>query len=126
MEYEFEFDDLTPVINDRIVTGMMLKGTAILESANPYEPHEFYVSKVVLDGGLVLTPNGGVPNGHHSLTKDLFKAVADIIHNDKHHIGKAAQAEFGDAVDGDSMEIFHVDPRRYSALSGEIVRGANV
>jgi hypothetical protein len=125
---EFEFEELVPVLNDRIVTGMMLYGTATLESADPSEPHAFYVSEVVLDGGLVLTPSGNVPKGHYSLTKELFKAVADIIQNDKHPIGKFAQAEFGSAVDEGEY-----DSRRYNSLrtmvyldAGRPVRGASL
>jgi hypothetical protein len=107
---------------------MMLYGTATLESADPSEPHAFYVSEVVLDGGLVLTPSGNVPKGHYSLTKELFKAVADIIQNDKHPIGKFAQAEFGSAVDEGEY-----DSRRYNSLrtmvyldAGRPVRGASL
>lgn len=111
MEYQFDFEELVPVLSDRIVTGMMLYGTATLESADPSEPHAFYVSEVVLDGGLVLTPSGNVPKGHYSLTKELFKAVADIIQNDKHPIGKFAQAEFGSAVDEGEY-----DSRSYNSL----------
>ena len=127
MEYQFEFTDLIPVIQDSIVTGMKLDGVATLETAEEDErSHEFYVSSIVLDGGYLLTPSGGVPNGHHSIRKDLFKAIADIIQNNKHPVGKRAQLEFGDAVDNESFGAFHADPRRYSALSIEIVRGANV
>lgn len=107
MEYSFEFEELVPVINDRIVTGMMLYGTATLESADPYEAHEFYVSQIELDGGMVLTPSGDVPKGHHNIAKDLFKAIADIIQNPKHPVGKRAQAEFGDFVDEGGFEAKH-------------------
>ena len=126
MEYEFTFEELVPVINDRIVSGMMLYGTATLESADPFEPHEFYVSQIVIDGGWVLTPSGNVPRGHESVEKTFFKAIADIIQNDKHPVGKRAQLEFGDAVDNETFGAFHADPRRYSALSSEIVRAANL
>lgn len=130
MEYSFEFEELVPVINDRIVTGMMLYGTATLESADPYEAHEFYVSQIELDGGMVLTPSGDVPKGHHSIAKDLFKAIADIIQNPKHPVGKRAQAEFGDFVDEGGFEA-----KRYNTLAertmtyldlGRPVRGASL
>lgn len=126
MEYEFTFKELVPVINDSIVSGMMLYGTATLESADPFEPHAFYVSEIVLDGGLVLTPSGDVPKGHHSLTKDLFKAIADIIQNDRHPVGIRAQQEFGEAVD-DGTEVVPA-PRRYNSLSLDSypVRGADL
>lgn len=112
MEFTFEFEELVPILDDRIVTGMMLYGKAILESADPSEPHEFFVSSVELDGGFVLTPSGGVPNGHHSISKDLFKAVAAVIQNPKHPIGKAAQMGFGEAVDEGGF-----DARHYSVYS---------
>lgn len=107
----FEFEELVPVINNTVVRGMMLYGTATLESADPSEAHAYYVSHVVLDGGLVLTPSGGVPRGHASITADLFKAVADILQNDKHDLGKAAQVAFSEAVDEEGF-----DRRQYSSL----------
>jgi hypothetical protein len=110
---EFEFEELVPVLEDRIVTGMMLYGKAVLESADPSDAHEFFVSSVELDGGLVLTPSGGVPAGHHSISKDLFKAVAAIIQNPKHPIGKQAQMEFGEAADEGAFEARR--PTIYSA-----------
>lgn len=112
MEYTFEFEELVPILEDRIVTGMMLYGKAILESADPSEPHEFFVSSVELDGGLVLTSSGGVPKGHHSISKDLFKAVAAVIQNPKHPIGARAQMEFGEAADEGGF-----DARHYSVYS---------
>lgn len=97
---EFEFEELNPVVNDRLFKGVMLYGTATLVSADPEsDPHSFYVRSIELDGGVVLVKGGGIPNGHHSFEKDLFKAIADIIQNDRHPIGRAAQANFGEAVD---------------------------
>lgn len=104
----FDFEELVPVINNTVVRGMMLYGTATLESADPSDSHAFFVSHVVLDGGLVLTPDAP---SHHILTKDLFKAVADILQNDKHELGKAAQVAFGEAVDEGEFEN-----RTYSSL----------
>lgn len=115
MEYSFEFEELVPVINDRIVSGMMLYGTATLESADPFEPHEFYVSRIVLDGGWALTPSGNVPRGHESVEKTLFKAIADIIQNDKHPVGKRAQEEFGEAVDDTEFSS-----RQYNTLRSRL------
>lgn len=98
---QFDFEELTPVILGKVAKGMMLYGTATLESADPGEPHSFFVSSIELDGGIVLTADGGVPRGHHSLSKDLFKAISEIIENDRHPLGRAAQDEFSEAVDGE-------------------------
>ncbi len=101
-EYRFYFEELTPVILGKVAKGMMLYGTAVLETSDPSDPHEFYVSSVVLDGGIVLTADGGVPRGHHSIAKDLFEAVRAIIECDRTPLGRAAQEEFSDAVDGEA------------------------
>lgn len=120
-EYRFDFEELTPVILGKVAKGMMLYGTAVLESADPSEPHSFFVSSVELDGGIVLTADGGVPRGHASIAKDLFEAVRVIIECDRTPLGRKAQEEFSDAVDGESEG----DPdrkrdewrdRQYSAL----------
>lgn len=98
---EFEFEELQPVIDGVKVEGMMLYGTATLESAYPGEDDSFFVSEITLDGGMHLTACGTVPKDHPSFKKELFRAIADHIQNEKTAIGRYAQAEFSEAVRGE-------------------------
>jgi len=96
-EYEcnFDFDELVPTIEDTVIRGMMLYGTAVLASADPGEPDAFYVKEVIIDGGFRLLPSGagemGVPSEYRKL---MFKAIASIIESDKNPTGRAAQECF--------------------------------
>lgn len=96
--HEFEFEQLTPVIDNSIVKGMLLSGTAKLVSNDPIsEPHEFYVKSVDLDGMRLVADNR--LTGVTTFNGKLFKAIADIIHNDRHPLGHAAQEEFSEVVE---------------------------
>lgn len=100
IEHEIEFEELTPILNGNRITGMMLYGKAILASADPSEPHAFYVKSIRIDGGLLLERNGGRPRGHEQGTSgELFDTLAHQIESDRTEIGRLAQAEFADAVD---------------------------
>lgn len=103
IEIQFEFEELQPVIDGLKVEGMMLYGTATLESAYPGEDDSFFVSEITLDGGMHLTACGKVPKDHPSFKKELFRAIADQIQNEKTEIGRIAQAEFSEACRGDEI-----------------------
>lgn len=114
-EIQFEFEELQPVIDGVKVEGMMLYGTATLESAYPGEDDSFFVSEITLDGGLHLTACGKVPKDHPSFKKELFRAIADQIQNEKTEIGRIAQAEFSEACRGD--EPVYNATRPYSTMN---------
>lgn len=99
-QVEFEFQQFTPYRDGREVYGIMIDGTAYLESSTErgygYR-NEFYVDAVEILGGLVITHKQAKasPNGFNGV---LFKLVADRIENSATEIGKDAQAVFSDAV----------------------------
>ena len=96
----YEFEELIPAIDGHVVEGMMLYGTATLESAYPdEEPHEFYVKKIELRGGLVLRRDNRL-TGQNSHRGWLFKAIADIIESDRTAHGQAAQMAFDEQLEG--------------------------
>lgn len=95
---EYEFEELCPQIDGYHVDGMMLFGTAELVSSDPIsEPHEFYVRKVVLAGGLTLQSKM-VPNGHTSHREWLFEAIKSVLESGRTAHGKAAQIKFNEQV----------------------------
>ena len=115
IEITIEFEELQPVIDDVKVEGMMLYGKAVLESAYPGEDDSFFVSEIVLDGGLRLLPSGAGEMGFPcQIRKQLFHVISSVIQNPKTNIGRYAQAEFSEAVrDSDEDAGPHVyDARR--------------
>lgn len=99
---QYEFEELCPQIDGYHVNGMMLFGTAELVSSDPIsEPHEFYVRKVVLAGGLTLQSKL-TPNGHVSHREWLFEAIKKILESDRTAHGIAAQECFDEEVDARS------------------------
>ncbi len=89
--------------------GLMARGTATLESA--YEDDsEFYVSEIVLDGGMRLSRPSRI-NSANVFNETLFTMIVKQIEDDRTTHGKHAALEWSDAVEG----IAH--PGIYSTLN---------
>ena len=103
-DVEFEFSQISPRDNrGREIYGILIDGTAYLESANDPgygDEHQFYVDAVEILGGLVITRKqaNASPNGFNGI---LFKTIASEIENDKTTLGQFAAREFADAVDAE-------------------------
>lgn len=105
----YEFEELIPVIDGHIVEGMMLYGTATLESAYPdEEPHEFYVKRIEINGGLRLRPDNKL-TGQHTFNGQLFEAISKIIESPKTPHGQGAQRAFDEVLEGHrEPDIMHL------------------
>lgn len=104
-EVEFEFQELTPRDTlGRPITGIMLYGTASLESADPNDPHSFYVASITLEGAASMRRSAEL-NKPSSFDGMLFAKIADELENSKTELGRLAQAEFSEKVESEEPEI---------------------
>ena len=92
---EFPFEEISPktFLGTDTITGILMSGVAVLESADPGEPSQFHVKRVYLDAG----------NGTYRLSpvdneKWLYDAIVKEIYDDTGKLGRAAQDAFDEAV----------------------------
>lgn len=103
-EVAIEFEEICPRNkHGKPITGIMLSGTAWLESSNDEgfgEPHEFYVDTILVEGGnpINLQHARAHPGSFDAV---IFKAVADEIENSKTEKGRYASAMFSEAVEAE-------------------------
>ena len=102
---EFPFEEVTPIAsNGAAITGIMLAGTAELESSRDYDrhdpdsAHEFYVSSVTIEGGQSITWKHAKA---FPLSADafFFKAIAFAVEDDED-----AQEAFSKQVEQDAQD----------------------
>ena len=101
----FDFQELTPRgPYGKPITGMMLYGTAELESSYPNWPGQLYVASVTIEGAATITlaKANAQPSSFDGV---LFKAIANELENDKTELGRLAQSEFTEAVEAGEPEI---------------------
>lgn len=91
---EFPFEEVSPrtFAGDEI-TGLMLYGTAVLESDDPSTPSHFRIKTIHLD-----SRNGTYRLSPTDREKWLYDAICAEIYNDVGALGRAAQDAFDDAV----------------------------
>ena len=102
---EFQFEEVTPhTSSGAAITGIMLAGTAELESSRDYDPHdpdaafEFYVSSVTIEGGQSITWKHAEAFPH-SADAFFFKAIAFAVEDDED-----AQEAFNAQVEQDAQD----------------------
>jgi hypothetical protein len=116
MELQFDFDELSICIFDKMDSGLLISGTAELVDAGSDYPGEFYVRAVLLDGGAYLHRDRVKAEAFEA---ELFKRIEAVICNDKPvpgsirlTIGQHAAMEWADALAGEKPFVSALRHRR--------------
>ncbi|WP_049732836.1 hypothetical protein [Rhizobium ecuadorense] len=100
--------------------GALFYGQAVLAD-NSGDTDAFVVTAIRLDSNWLERPNR---DGAANLSQQLFKAISEVLYDEKTANGRHAQLEWSDAVSGEMPPIPLFKPR--AGLLGLIVRGADM
>jgi hypothetical protein len=115
METTYLFDELQiPAFGE----GALFYGKAFLKD-NSGETDVFVVDAIELDSGRTLSARSTT-----TLERELFKAICEVLYDDKSVNGKYAAMEWADFVSGAMPAVPMFKPR--AGLLGLIVQGANL
>ncbi|QIG75038.1 hypothetical protein EVC14_040 [Rhizobium phage RHph_I3_18] len=117
METQFDFEELQiPSFGE----GALFYGQAILTD-NSGDTDSFVVDAIRLGNNWLERPH---KDGAANLSQQLFKAISDVLYDEKTANGRHAALEWADFVSGEMPPVQMFKPR--SGLLGLIVRGASM